>query len=109
MTETAAKLRRLLESESPQTAKALVGKLRCTKRHLRRLVEELTAAGIPVEKDRDGRERTYAIPNPRWRTRVPVRLSPPAPHRLLELAEADDHPASVEAEHALRAAMKAEP
>ena len=109
MPETAAKLRRCLETDSPQTATALAAEPRCTKRHLRRLVGELQSAGVPVEKAKDGRHRTYAIPAPHRRRRVPVRLSPPAMRRLVELARADDHPASAEAEHALRAALRAEP
>jgi len=114
--QSARKLRRLLETaEEPVRGQALADRLRVSQRHLRRLVDTLQGAGVSVEKDRDGRERTYSIPPDARRKRVPVHLSPRALRRLYELAKDDDPAdpesakASTEAAAALRRALRAEP
>jgi len=110
LSKSARKLRRLLETaEEPVQGQALADRLRVSRRHLRRLVDTLQGAGVPVEKDQDGRQRTYAIPPGARRKQVPVRLSPRALRRLHELAKDDDHQASREAAAALRRALRAEP
>lgn len=106
---TTQKARRILERESAVTASELADRLRRTQRHVRRVVERLKDAGVPVEKGYDRRERTYRIPEPHRRKDVPVRLSPAALRRLCGLAKEDDHEASREAETDLRAALRAEP
>jgi len=107
--QSARKLRRLLEEKGTVTASGAAGHLRRSQRHVRRLVQKLRAEGVPVEKDRDGRTRTYSIPPDARRTRVPVRLSPRALRRLHELAKEDDHEVSAEAQAALARALRAEP
>lgn len=106
---TARKARRVLERKGTVTASDLARALRRTQRHVRRVVERLQGAGVPVEKEYDGRERTYTIPPEHRRKEVPVRLSPAALRRLHELAKEDDHEASAEAETDLRHALRAEP
>lgn len=106
---TAQKARRILEQEGTVTARALADRLRRTQRHVRRLVERLKDAGVPVEKSYEGRERTYRVPKAHRRKKVPVRLSPAALRRLCELAKEDDHEASAEAATDLRHALRAEP
>jgi DNA-binding Lrp family transcriptional regulator len=106
---TARKARRVLEREGTVTDGALARRLGRSQRHVRRIVERLEAASVPVEKSYEGRERAYSIPPSHRRKRVPVRLSSPALRRLHELAKEDDHGASAEVAAALRRALRAEP
>lgn len=112
---TARKARRILERKGTVTASDLARALRRTQRHVRRVVERLRGAGVPVEKGQKGRERTYTIPPSHRRKEVPVRLSPAAIRRLYELAKDDDPAdpesakASDEAETDLARALRAEP
>lgn len=109
LSDSSRKARRILEREGTVTAGALADRLRRTQRHIRRIVERLEAAGVPVERGYEGKERTYTIPPTRRRKDVPVRLSPAALRRLYELAKEDDHEAAAEAETDLRHALRAEP
>ena len=106
---TARKARRVLEREGTVTAGALARRLDRTQRHVRRLVEQLEAAGVPVVRSYEGPNRAYTIPPEYRRKDVPVRLSPAALRRLCELAKEDDHEAAAEAETDLRRALRAEP
>jgi predicted DNA-binding transcriptional regulator YafY len=108
--QSARKLRRILEmAEEPLRGQALADRLRVSRRHLRRLVQKLEDAGVPVEGHEDGRHRRFSIPPEHCRSEVPVRFSPAALRRLYELAKEDDHEAGAEAETDLRRALWAEP
>ena len=108
--QSARRLRRLLETaEEPLRGQALADRLRVSRRHLRRLVQKLEDAGVPVDRHEDGRHRRFSIPPEHCRSEVPVRLSPAALRRLYELATEDDHEASREAVAALREAIRVEP
>jgi predicted DNA-binding transcriptional regulator YafY len=116
LSRSARKLRRLLETaEEPIRGQVLAGRLRVSRRHLRRLIGRLEDAGVPIERHEDGRHRRFSIPPAHCRTEVPVRLSPAAMRRLCELAKADDPAdpesaqASAEALAALRRALRVEP
>jgi len=106
---TARKARRVLERKGTVTAGTLARRLGRSQRHVRRLVEQLRAAGVPVEKSYEGRRRAYTIPPEHRRKDVPVRLSPAALRRLYELAKEDDHETAAEAETDLARALRAEP
>lgn len=108
--QSARRLRRTLETaEEPLRGQTLTDRLRVSRRHLRRLVQKLEDAGVPVERHEDGRHRRFSIPPEHCRSEVPVRLSPAALRRLYELATEDDHEASREAVAALREAIRVEP
>ena len=114
--KSARKLRRLLETaEEPLRGQALADRLRVSQRHLRRLVQRLEDAGVPVVRHEDGRHRRSSILEEHRRTEIPVRLSPAALRRLYELATEDDpadpdaSQASREAVAALREALRVEP
>lgn len=114
--QSARRPRRILETaEEPLRGQALTDRLRVSRRHLRRLVQKLEDAGVPVERHEDGRHRRFSIPPEHRRSEVPVRLSPAALRSLFELATEDDpadpdaSQASREAVAALREAIRVEP
>ena len=109
MPDTTNRLRRLLEMEGTLTKAELADRLHLTGRHVRRLVAELDEQGVPIIHGRDGRQRTYSIPEPHRRQRVPVRLPPAALQRLLACVDDAEDAAGLEARRALQDALRAEP
>ena len=109
MPDTTDRLRRLLELEGTLTKAELADRLHLTGRHVRRLVAELDERGVPIVQGRDGRQRTYSIPELHRRQRVPVRLSPAALQRLLTCVDCAEDAAGLEAWSALQDVLRAEP
>ncbi|AFJ21476.1 hypothetical protein [Salisaeta icosahedral phage 1] len=100
-----ARTRDILENET-LTMSALAKRLRCSQRHVRRILNDLRAV-VPVAEGRDGRQKTVTIPAAHCRTHLPVYLTPAAVERLIELAKADDTQAAKAALIDLRHAQRA--
>ena len=68
----------------------------------------MSLVAIPVEKNYEGHQRTYTIPEVHCRKGVPVRFYPAAMGRLCELTREDDYETVAEAETDLKYALRAE-